>query len=94
MDDLSKLDPRQQKQVLFMLMIQQHEQIAMMGMGKIKNPATDKIERELAQARYAIDTLEMLAEYTRGNLNQEEKGYLEYVLNNLRLNYVQEASST
>lgn len=94
MEDFKNLDPVQQKQFLFMVLVQQHEQIAMMGLGKIKNPATEKIEKELSQAKFAIDTLEMIQEYTKGNLNREEKDYLDFVLSNLRLNYVQEASAS
>jgi hypothetical protein len=93
MDDFKKLDPAQQKQFLFMVLVQQHEQIGMMGLGKIKNPATDKIEKELSQAKFAIDTLEMLEQYTQGNLGKDEKDYLTFVLSNLRLNYVQEAQN-
>ena len=46
MDDLKNLNEDQQKQLLFMMLVQQHQQIGMMGLGKIKNPATDKIERD------------------------------------------------
>lgn len=85
-----KLSNDQQQQLLFMMLIQQHQQIAMMGMGKIKNPATDKIEKDLQSAKYAIDTLLMLQEYTEGNLPKEVKNYLDHILNTLRLNYADE----
>ena len=61
--DSEQLSEDQQNQMLFMMLVQQHQQIAMMGMGKIKNPATDEIERD----------------------------YLNETLNNLRLNYAEEA---
>ena len=35
------LNKDQQDQLLFMMLIQQHQQIGMMGLGKLKNPATD-----------------------------------------------------
>ena len=84
------LNDDQQNQVLFMMLIQQNQQIAMMGMGKVKNPATDKIERDLKSAKYAIDTLTMLDKYTKGNIPKELKQYLDETLNNLRLNYADE----
>ena len=84
------LNEDQQNQVLFMMLIQQNQQIAMMGMGKVKNPATDKIERDLKSAKYAIDTLTMLDKYTKGNIPNELKQYLDETLNNLRLNYADE----
>lgn len=84
------LSSEQQDQLLFMMLIQQHQQIAMMGMGKIKNPNTDKVEREMKSAKFAIDTLVMLQKFTKGNLPKELKNYLEQTLNNLRLNYAEE----
>lgn len=86
-----QLSDEQQQQLLFMMLIQQHQQIAMMGMGKIKNPSTDETERDLKSAKFSIDTLVMLQDYTEGNLPQEVKNYLEQTLNTLRLNYAEES---
>lgn len=88
--DNEKLSDDQQQQLLFMMLVQQHQQIAMMGMGKIKNPSTDEIDRDLKSAKFAIDTLLMLQEFTKGNLPKELKNYLEQTLNTLRLNYAEE----
>lgn len=85
-----QLKPDQQQQLLFVMLIQQHEQIAMMGMGKLNNPETDKSERDLKSAKYAIDTLVMLEKFTQGNLPDELKSYLNQTLTNLRLNYADE----
>jgi hypothetical protein len=84
------LNTDQQEQLLFVMLVQQHQQIAMMGLGKIKNPATDKIERDLKSAKYAIDTLNMIRKYTEGNLPKELKDYINQTLTNLRLNYADE----
>ena len=54
------------------------------------NPFTEKIERDLMQARLSIDMLEMLQERTSGNLTGEESRFLTHVLTELRLNYVAE----
>ncbi|HBQ60055.1 MAG TPA: DUF1844 domain-containing protein [Balneolaceae bacterium] len=85
------LNEEQQEQLLFMMLIQQHQQIAMMGLGKIQNPATQEMEKDLSSAKYAIDTLGMLKKYTKGNLSNEASGYLEQTLTNLRLNYAEES---
>ncbi len=85
-----KLSDEQQQQLLFMMLIQQHQQIAMMGMGKIQNPTTEKTERDLKSAKFAIDTLLMLQDYTKSNLPEEVKNFLEQTLNTLRLNYADE----
>lgn len=85
------LNQDQQNQLLMMMLIQQHQQIAMVGLGKLKNPVTDAIERDLSAAKYAVDTLNALELYTKGNLPAELKGYLDQVLTTLRLNYADEA---
>ena len=84
------LNSDQHQQLLFMMLLQQHEQIAMMGLGKIKNPATDAVDRDLKTAKYAIDTLVMLEKFTSGNLPKELNNYLTQILTNLRLNYADE----
>ena len=70
-----KLSQEQQNQLLFMMLVQQHEQICMMSLGKLKNPATDKIERDVPSAKYAIDTLAMLEQFTQNNLSAELKSF-------------------
>ena len=84
------LSDDEQQQLLFMMLVQQHQQIAMMGMGKIENPNTGETERELKSAKFAIDTLLMLKEYTEGNLPKKLNNYLTETLNNLRMNYAEE----
>jgi hypothetical protein len=91
--DGDNLSEDQQQQLLFMMLVQQHQQIAMMGMGKIENPNTGEIERELKSAKFAIDTLVMLQKFTEGNLPQKLDNYLKETLNNLRMNYADEAEN-
>ncbi|MEX0608496.1 MAG: DUF1844 domain-containing protein [Balneolaceae bacterium] len=90
----NKLNEDQQNQLLFMMLVQQHQQIAMVGLGKLQNPATEKVEKDLSSAKYAIDTLNMMEKFTSGNLPQEARNYLEQTLTNLRLNYSEEAKNT
>ena len=77
-------------QLLFMQLVMQNQQIAMMAMGKIKNPVTDKIERNLEYAKVSIDTLDMLLAKTKGNLSEYEEKFLTEALKDLKLNYVDE----
>jgi hypothetical protein len=77
-------------EILFMQLIIQNQQIAMMSMGKIKNPVTDKIERNLEHAKIYIDTLDMLLTKTKGNLSDYEEKFLTETLKELKLNYVDE----
>lgn len=76
--------------ILFMQLIIQNQQIAMMAMGKIKNPVTDKIDRNLEHAKIYIDTLDMLLVKTKGNLSEYEEKFLGETLKELKLNYVDE----
>jgi hypothetical protein len=76
--------------ILFMQLIIQNQQIAMMAMGKIKNPVTDKIDRNLEHSKIYIDTLDMLLAKTKGNLSEYEEKFLTETLKELKLNYVDE----
>ncbi len=60
------------------------------AMGKLANPATGKIERNLQQAAYSLDTLDMLAKRMTGNLADWEESYLSQVLVDLKMNYLEE----
>ena len=79
---------------LFIQLVYLFQSTAMQGMGKMKNPVTDKIEENLEQAQQAIDMLEMLEDKTKGNLSEELKNLMESILTNLRLNYVAETGKT
>lgn len=59
-------------------------------LGKIPNPQTGKVEKDLLQAQEIIDLLAILEEKTKGNLTKEEDNILKATLSNLRLNYVEE----
>lgn len=65
---------------------------AMQAMGKIKNPLTDKIERNLEQAQQSIDMLVMLRDKTKGNLTVQEASLIAGMLSELQLNYVDESN--
>ena len=66
------------------------QQAAMSQMGKIANPATGKMEKNLAQAKATIDMLEMLKEKSKGNLADTEQKIILNTLDNLYLNYADE----
>jgi len=75
---------------LFAQLILIFHQNAMMSMGKLKNPMTDKIERDLSQTQQSIDMLEMIREKTKNNLSTELTQMIDHALTELRLNYVDE----
>lgn len=57
-------------------------------LGHMPNPATQKTEQDLTQAKFLIDTLSMLKEKTKGNLTGEEEQLLENLLYELRTAYL------
>ena len=83
-------DTTASRKELFLGLVHSFQAAAMQQMGKIMNPFTNEVERDLPQARLSIDMLEMLQERTSGNLTGEESRFLTHVLTELRLNYVAE----
>ncbi len=77
-------------QMLFTSLIMMFQTAAMQHMGKLKNPITDTIERDIEQAKISIDILDMIQKKTEGNLAEYESKLLKSVLHELRLNYVYE----
>ena len=85
------MDSKEKNTQLFMYLVGSFEMSAMMAMGKIKNPMTDKTERDLTQAQFSIDIMDMLKEKTKGQLSEYEAKFLENTLGQLKLNYIDEA---
>lgn len=81
-------------QALFLQLILTFQTAAMQQMGKIKNPLTDKIEKNMEQAQMSIDMLDMLKVKTKGNLSDEEARTLDRIITELKLNYVDELEKT
>jgi hypothetical protein len=62
---------------------------AMVQLGMAPGPEGEKREApDLAMARHTIDTLEMLADKTRGNLDADEERLLQSVLYEVRMSFV------
>jgi hypothetical protein len=78
-------------ETLFLQLVAMFQYAAMQQMGKLPSPATGKIERDLAQARISIDMIEMLQARTQSHRSDSESEFLEKVLFELRMNYVDES---
>jgi hypothetical protein len=57
-------------------------------LGLVEDPQTKKMRSNLPIAKQHIDLLQMLQEKTRGNLDDEERGLLERILRDARLQFV------
>lgn len=85
-----QVSPEQKNEILFFQLVMTFHTAIMQHLGKIKNPMTDKIERNLEQARMSIDMLDMIKEKTGGNLTQNEVSLLGRLLREAKMNYVDE----
>src|SRR6266700_3431710 len=59
-------------------------------LGKIPNPATQKIEKDVEQARISIEFLRMFQEKTEGNLSVKEQELIDNTVSDLELNFADE----
>jgi hypothetical protein len=64
---------------------------ALMCLGEIPSPLTEKTETDLNAVREFIDILSMLQEKTRGNVDAAEARLFEKVLYDLRMRFVEKA---
>jgi hypothetical protein len=66
---------------------------ALASMGMVPNPTTEKTEKNLDMARFHIDLLLTLQNKTKNNLSAEEKQYMDAVVGDLQLKFVQSQSN-
>jgi len=60
---------------------------ALMHLGEIANPISEKVEIDVPVAKQMIDILAMLKDKSRGNLNASEDRLMEDILFDLRMKY-------
>jgi|TARA_B100000959_G_scaffold273785_1_gene324739 hypothetical protein len=75
---------------LFIHLVNTFVQSAWISLGKVKNPVSDELERNLDQASYYIDLLDMLQTKMKGNLTEWEEQYILHSLSELKLNFIDE----
>ena len=90
---MTETNPSRQA-ALFLQLLLGLQQSGMMAVGKLMNPLTRQIDKNLEAARDTIDTLAALESRTRGNLEPDEARVLQQVLTELRMNYVDELKKT
>ena len=71
--------------ITFIFTLSTHAQI---GMGLFPNPISKKVEVDLDLAKYQIDVIGMLQEKTKGNLNKDEEKFIDSILHELRMVYI------
>jgi len=81
---------QEQEDQLFMYLVSTFYSSAWMQMGKIENPVTNEVERDLEQAQLSIDILDVLKKKTDGNLTDQEQQYIDRALRELKANFMEE----
>jgi len=71
------------KEDLFINLIIQFQQSALIYLGKVKNPQNNKYEKNIALAEYFISMLKMLQDKTKNNLKENEKENINQIINQL-----------
>ena len=87
---MNTMNNTEKQHMLFVQLISSLHGAALMQMGKMKNPASDTLERNLEQAELTIEMLDMLKERTKGNLSNDEDKFVSSVISEVKLNYVDE----
>jgi hypothetical protein len=64
---------------------------ALIQLGEIQDPISQKVDKNLPLAKQTIDLIGMLMEKTKGNLAPDEEKLLETILYDLRMRYVKAA---
>lgn len=80
----------ERNEYLFHHLVAMFHTLALQQLGKLVNPITGQMERDLQQAKITIDMLQMIKDRTAGNLEQSELMVLDRALLELQMNYVDE----
>ena len=87
---MESIDEKKLYEMQFVQLIFSLKTSAMMQLGKIANPLTGNIERNLNEAKYTIDMLNMIKEKTKGNLTDDEQKIIDDAVFELQMNYLDE----
>jgi hypothetical protein len=88
---VDQLSEKEKSKFLFSYLVMSYQTAALMHLGQLKDPLTQKVSKDLEKAKLSIDILVMLLEKTKSNLSRDETDLLNNVLRELRLAYVKES---
>lgn len=72
----------------FSILVMSIASSAAMALGLAPNPQTNKIEKDKNMAKFNIDLLLVLQEKTKNNLVEDEKKFLDSVLSDLQMKFL------
>lgn len=73
----------------FSTLIMSFASAAMIGIGRVPDPVSGKMNRNPAVAKQNIDIISLLQEKTKGNLSLDEEKLIENILYDLRMSYIE-----
>lgn len=91
-EENKKINEEEFSQLMFIQYISALINSGMQNLGKIINPLTGKIEKNLEASQGIIELLVMLKKKTKGNLSDIEENFISDGIANLQLNYADEVS--
>jgi hypothetical protein len=66
---------------------------ALVALGQVPHPVTGNVQARRNQAKFLIDTIDVLKQKTAGNLTSSEQQVLDSLLHQMRLVFVQTADT-
>jgi len=66
---------------------------AKIKLGLLVDPAKGELETDLPHARRLIDLLDLLADRTKGRLEPDEEKFLEFVLQELKMQFLEKSEA-
>lgn len=66
---------------------------ALIKLGLLEDPKSNQLETNLEYAKRLIDLLDLLKDRTKGNLEPDEENFLEAILSQLKLHYLQKTGA-
>ena len=89
-EEAEKISKEEFSELMFIQYISALTNSGMQYLGKIMNPLTGKIEKNLEASQGIIELLSMLKQKTKGNLSDTEEKVILDGIANLQLNYADE----
>lgn len=62
---------------------------ALVALGLAEDPQTGQKSKDKKMARFNIDLLTMLKEKTKNNLTSDEQGFLDHIIQDLQMKFIQ-----
>ena len=90
---MSKQEQQPFPEASFSTLILSMGSAAAMAMGLAPHPSSGQTEKDLPMARFNIDLLEILKGKTKNNLLKEEEDFLNHLVHDLQLKYLEASKS-